>query len=713
MTALAVAAPVTVAIPPLRQELRIEPGAPLVTGAPSWTLFDPIKHAYFQLGRIEVTIFSAWANDALDGIRARLAVDGLDDEEAGEAVSRVIDFSLANNLTLTPMRDTVATFTQIRAAQRKAWWKWMVDNYLFFRVPLVRPAAFLERTLPRVAPLWSPLALWGFAVLAVCGLLMVSRQWDSFLASFLYFFSLEGAVAYAIGLSAVKIVHELGHAYTATRFGCRVPTMGVSFLVMMPVLYTDTTAAWKLTSRRKRLLIDSAGVIAELMIASIATLAWVLLPAGPLSSVAFITATSSWIMSLAVNLNPFMRFDGYYLLSDLMGVPNLQPRAFALGRWRLRELLFDLREPVPEPMPTWLRRVLVGYAWATWVYRLMLFIGIALLVYHMFFKLLGIVLFVVEIGVFLVRPILAELKQWRQRRSAIVATPRGRLTLGVVAAALVLAVLPLDRHVDAPAVLAPLGVAPIVAGDPARVARVLVRNGDRVAAGAVLIELEAPELDTAAAASAVRIAQLRSRIDRGAADAKDLSDRAVLERELATERNALAGYDRRRAHLVLRAPQAGIVTDLDSMIHPGRWVGGAETLARIVAPDDYDIQGFLSEADLARVEIGAAGRFVPDDALAASRAARVVEHSASAIQWMDQPILASTQGGPIAVDEDASRSLKPREALYRVRLLAARGPGTPRPLAGTIRLTATPQPLTTIGFGYLARLLRAESSLTD
>ncbi|SEH17179.1 putative peptide zinc metalloprotease protein [Sphingopyxis sp. YR583] len=713
MTAVAaVVPPSEVSIPPLRQELRIEPGAPLVNGAPSWTLFDPIKHAFFQLGRIEFRIFSAWANGALDDIRDRLADDGLDAEEAGEAVGRVVEFSLANNLTVLPMRDTVASFNSARNAQRKAWWKWMMDNYLFFRLPLVRPAAFLERTLPRVAPIWSPLILWSFAILAAAGLILVSRQWDAFMASFLFFFSWQGLIAYGIGLSAVKVIHELGHAYTATRFGCRVPTMGVSFLVMMPVLYTDTTAAWRLTSRRQRLMIDCAGVAAELMVASVATMLWVMLPDGSLRSIAFITATSSWVMSLGINLNPFMRFDGYYILSDMLGVPNLQPRAFALGRWRMRELLFGLGEPVPEEMPDTLRRTLIVYAWATWLYRLVLFIGIALLVYHIFFKLLGIILFVVEMGVFVMRPVMAELKQWSERRDAILASRRGRIIIVGTAILLLLTLLPLDRHVTAPAVLSPIGAAPVVAGDPARVERVLVRNGDGVKAGTVLVELSAPDLISAAAQSRVRIAQLQAQLDRGGADEKDLSDRAVIERQLATETNALRGLERRQTRLVLRAPFAGEVADLEADIHPGRWLGGAETIARIVTPDSYDVQAFIAEDDVGRVADGALARFVPNDPLMASRPAKLLERSASAVQWMDQPILASTQGGPIAVDEDPSKALKPHEALYRIRLIAARGAGPMQPIAGEVRIEAEGQSLAGRFFGYIARILRSEASLT-
>ncbi len=715
MTGLAID-PSDIRIPDLRQELRMEPGAPLSTGAPSWTLFDPVRHMFFQLGKIEFRIFSRWASGSFAGVGDDLAEEGLVGEEADVAVSRVLDFSLANQLTVAPMGDAVATFTQQRAVQKKQWWRWMVDNYLFFRVPLVRPSRFLERTIDHVAPLWSVKALWLFAALALLGLFLVSRQWDAFMASFLYFFSWDGLIAYALGLSAVKVIHELGHAYTATRFGCRVPSMGVSFLLMLPMLYTDTTGAWRIRSRKQRLAIDCAGITAELMVASISTLIWVILPEGPLRSVFFVLATSSWIMSLGVNLNPFMRFDGYYVLADLLGVANLQPRAFALGRWRMREYLFDLTESPPEHIPDQLRRGMILYAWMTWAYRLVLFIGIALLVYHMFFKLLGIILFVVEMIVFVMRPIWTEVQTWYARRRDILATKRGRRWPFVLGALFLLACLPLDRHISAPAVLAPIDASALVSGDPARIEKLLVRNGQRVKAGTIIAELSAPEVEAYRGQRTVRIVQLESQLARGAADNLDLANRSVLERELATERAAAEGADRRRARLFLKAPVDGVVADITPDMHPGRWLSGSETVARIVTPGRYDLQAYVDEDDQWRIMPDARGRFVPDDLAQPTRSAKLVEAGTAAVQFLDQPILASIHGGPIAVNEDANKQLKPRAAYYRVRFVAAlqanASTAIVQPIPGQIMIEA---PGISLAGGFLrsiTRVLRREASLS-
>lgn len=715
MTALTLA-PEPPPLPGLRQELRIEPGAPLVNGAPSWTLFDPVRHAFFQLGRIEFRIFRRWAEGSFEGLAADLAEEGLEGEEVDQAVARVVDFSLTNHLTVAPMGDSVATLVSERERARKAWWKWAVDNYLFFRIPLVRPAAFLERTMPRVEFLFSPQAFWVFGALALLGLYLVSRQWDAFMASFMYFFSWQGLIAYAFGLTAVKIIHELGHAYTATRYGARVPSMGVSFLVMFPVLYTDTTGAWRLTSRKQRLAIDCAGVTAELMVASISTLVWVMLPDGALRSVVFVLATSSWIMSLSINLNPFMRFDGYYVLADLLDVPNLQPRAFALGRWRLRELLFNLGDAPPEDVPTRLRRGMIVYAWMTWVYRLILFIGIALLVYYLFFKALGILLFLVEIAAFIARPMFNELSVWWKMKDRIGRTRRGRLWPWAFVGLALLVALPLDRNVSAPAVLAPLGAHPLVAGDPAQVEQLLTQNGAKVAAGAPLIVLTAPELDNEAQLRTARIQALEAQLARAAADAKDLANRAVLERELATERAAVSGVSARKERLVLRAPVAGIVTDVDPMIHPGRWLGGAEAIARVITPGQYDVQAYLDEDTIWRLRPGAEARFVPDDPSLPSRRAKLVERGSAALQSLDQPMLASTQGGPIAVNEDADKRLRPRAALYRTRFVAAIDRAPQRhilqPISGRIVIEAAPESLLSLAARRFARIFRREASTT-
>ena len=175
---------------------------------------------------------------------------------------------------------------------------------------------------------------------ALVALFLVSREWESYTHSLIEMLTLDGLLWMGVALSATKVLHELGHGLAARRFGCRVPSMGVAFLVLWPVLWTDTTEAWRLVRRRDRLLIDASGMLAEISVAVLATIAWAVLPDGHARNAAFTLSSSTWLLTLLVNTSPLMRFDGYYLLSDLLDIPNLQDRAFRLTRWRIREWLF-------------------------------------------------------------------------------------------------------------------------------------------------------------------------------------------------------------------------------------------------------------------------------------------------------------------------------------------------------------------------------------
>lgn len=699
----------TFALPPLRQELRLERGAPLPSGAPGWILFDPLRHLFFQLGTIEQQVVAHWRQGEAHRLRDALVGEGHDAEDAEDVIVAFHEFARANQLIERPGAVALAARD---AAMRQHWWQWLLDHYLFIRLPLVRPAAFLARTLPWVRPLWQPAGVAALLGVAIIGLMLIGRQWDSFTASFAGLLTPQGIATYVAALFAVKIVHEAGHAYVATRYGCCVPTMGVSFLVMVPVLYTDTSAAWRLRSRRQRMAIAAAGVLAELSVTAICLFLWPFLPDGAIRTTAFILATTSLATTLLVNASPFMRFDGYYLLSDWLNVPNLASRSFALLRWRLREGLFALGESAPECLPAPTRRAMLAYAAITLVYRASLYAGIALLVYHAFFKALGLLLFTVEVFVFLVRPMIREMRDWRVRASAIRASARARWVAAGVVAALVAAFLPLDREVTLPAVLSPIGDRPLVAGDPARVERVLVANGASVAAGQPLVILSAPDITLGKAQAQLRIAQIESRLARGVADREDLADTAVLSRDLATQKDMLAGFERREAALTLRAPVAGRVVDEPHGLAPGDWTDGKTPLARVVTPDRYDVEAYVPEDEAWRLAAGSVGRFVPDQAAAPSWRARVDELGASAIATLDQPVLADNAGGPIAVAKQGER-LVPRHALIRLRLVAEMGPAAafPQSAAGRLVLPANGESLASRIARAIGRVLVRESSI--
>ena len=122
--------------------------------------------------------------------------------------------------------------------------------------------------------------------------------------------------------------------------------MGAAFIVLYPVLYTETSGAWRLTNKLNRMAIGFAGIRAELCLATIFLLFWNISPSGSLiQTLSFYVVAMSLMSSLAVNLNPLMRFDGYYLLSDFMQIENLQSRSCSFARHAIRKILFWFEWP--------------------------------------------------------------------------------------------------------------------------------------------------------------------------------------------------------------------------------------------------------------------------------------------------------------------------------------------------------------------------------
>jgi putative peptide zinc metalloprotease protein len=585
-----------------------------------------------------------------------------------EDVEDLVKFLYANNLTERSAGGKHTDYQTQAQAGEQNWVMWLVHHYLFIKIPLVHPHDFLKATLPFVAPLYTVVAGWMFGIIGLTGLILVGRQWDAFVSTFLYFFNWHGAILYSVSLCAVKVVHELGHAYTATRFGCRVPTIGVAFMVMMPVLYSDVSDSYRLTSKRKRLLIAAGGVIAELGLAAVALCAWGFLPEGTVRSIAFIVATTSVIMSLAVNLNPFMKFDGYYLLADSLGIPNLQDRAFAFGQWQLRGLLFGRLTAPPEIISTALRRTLVSYAWAIWLYRLVLFTGIAVMVYQYFFKALGIILFLIEIIWFIAMPIAREITNWWTNRALYATSSRTWGTAVFLGLLLSLAFIPLPTNVSAPAVLQASSYATIYAPMPGRVSQVLVHTGQRVMAGEQIVVLENPSLKKEVRLAEMKVAMWDYRLGRQAGHEQDRAQRKVIAESLKAGLTELAGLKSQQENLILKAPMAGMIRDRADSLTPGQWIDQKLPVAYLVDADHAEIEGLVPVDELAYIDVGQSARFIPADLTRPSVEAQVTEVGQVDERDLAIPYFASIFGGDTAVRKDDKGRLKPEVSVYRVRL---------------------------------------------
>ena len=634
-------------IPYLRQDLEIFRGNSREDGSPAWLLYDAVRNKYFTVGLTAFRLIKNWrGGEDIQNFEKKINSQGI--ETTGDEIKSFIGFLQQNNLIIQPQGQGVPYLMQQKNSLKKSWIMNLIHSYLFFKIPLFTPDEWLGRTLHKVKFLGSKKIRNIIYILGFIGLFFVIQQFENFTKTFLYFFSFKGLMIYFVTLVFVKCLHELGHAYIAKYHGCRVSAIGIAFLVFFSFLYTDTTDAWRLRNHKDRLLINFAGILTELHLALIATFVWGILPEGGLKSAAFFIATTSWISSIAINVSPFMRFDGYYVFSDWLKAENLQPRSFALAKWKVRETLFGFNHKPPEEISPSRRWTFIIYAWSTWVYRFFLFIGIALLVYYFAFKVLGIILFAIEIYWFIMLPIIKEIKQWWMMRSEMKLNKQTFRTISVLIITLMILFLPWKSSMKIPAVYISEKYSKIYSPYPAKIKSVFITKDQEVEAGQNLIELYSPGLDKEINSIRRKILLTKTKINRMSGTSGNMDEYLTYNQRLIALQSELSGLTKTKEKLVIKAPNKGKVKDLVSLSNE-MWISNLDQLLGIVHYGTGNVKAFIREEQIDRFQENTPAVFIPNDG--DHKKIHLISNKLdlSSVNNLPYVALASIHNGPIAI----------------------------------------------------------------
>ncbi len=697
--------------PALRDELRLLPADANADGSSAWLIHDPVVNRFFRVGWLDFELLLRWGLGSVQALNHSVNTQTLLRTNAQD-VAQLMAFLAQHSLLKADTAQAVSALQRRAQLQQQGALQWLLHHYLFMRLPLLRPQRFLAVLLLGLGWVYTRYTAAVVLGLGALGLFLAGRQFETFTTTWVDQLSWSGLGGYFLALVFAKALHEMAHALTATRYGVRVAHMGVAFLVMFPMLYTDTSESWKLSNPRQRMAIASAGIVAELALAGLATLAWSLAPQGAVKSAMFFLATTSWVLTLAVNASPFMRFDGYFIAMDWLNFPNLHERAGAMARSWLRRTLLGWQGAYPEQLPGRGAACLVAFALVTWVYRVTVFLGIALLVYHFFFKLLGLALMAVELLWFIGKPVMTELQTWRARAHTHAHSPahahahpggvqrnRKWAAGALLALLLVLASVPWPSAVHGPGWLHAQQQQVLYAPLAGRL--LAVPGAGPVAAGQTLFELAAPDLALQGQRAQAQ-ADARGQELRGLAGLPDGEDHRALVQAQQHKFSAEARlYSEETARLRLSAAFSGVLADIDPQLAAGTWVQPRQALAVLIDPRHWVVEAFVDEADITRVRLGQSARIYRGGLGQTALTGQVVAIDSHRTQVLPHALLDAQAGGPVATllpglapatsstasgttssttsgttsGQRPSEAQAPREALYRVKI-ALNAPAT-------------------------------------
>lgn len=694
-------------LPVLRQDLQLSPGPSDPDGSPTYNIYDPIRASYFKISWAEAAIFeNLKPNTTLKELARTLKKNSTLNVSEEGLKAFLAD---AERLGLLSVGRGSEDIVKEAESQRQGWLMWLIMHYLYIQIPLFHPDNFLKNALPYVKPLYSTAAFIIYGFLLLSGFTVLVSRFGEYIHTFTYFFNLSGLIAYATAISLVKVVHEFSHAFTAKHYGIRVRTMGVALIVFWPVLFTDVTDSWKLKSRKQRFFISFAGIGAELVIASLATWGWVLTEPGILNSIFFIISSVTWVSTLVVNLNPSMRFDGYYLLSDLWGIDNLQWRAFAYTRWFYRKWLLGIDMPMPEPISSRRQAGFLVYSLVTWLWRLSLYLFVAVFVYYKFTKTLGILLFCLEIAIFILWPLYSEAVQVWKLKALIKLNRRIGITAGIIALLLLYISIPLPHTNSFVAVTTPLVEQPIYTPNDGIIEKLYMTKNAKVKKGDPLVKLASRDLLTKIAITKNDMDIKKREMVLAQIDPAEKARYKALFEDYKRINSELNAYLATQKEMTMYSDMDGIVYNLEENLHEGQDVKKDALIAKIAPMDETALIAFVPEDKLAGLKEGEKVTFYSKD-YSHKIEGTIKSISLSHDPYLNYPQLASTFSGDLPVREEGDKYMLV-ESYYQAKIQLEHDPRFKFGLSGYLEVKGPPTSYLSTAYHFLHKIFYRESSL--
>jgi putative peptide zinc metalloprotease protein len=580
-------------------------------GEPYWVYKDPLSLRYYRFNREEHFI--------LEMLRRGTTLPQIKEAHRRQfksetlATSDIADFVrglISKNLVITdrPDRDELLFKARQKSWRGKAWGQ--VTNFMFFKIPLFDPDRFMNRIMPHLRFIWTKKFFVFYLLLIALAAGLVLNRWNEYVEMLhTSFFTFYNVPFLLMAMYCVWILHEFGHGLTCKNYGGEVHEIGLLFLVFSPFMYCNVTDSWTIPNKIHRMLVMVGGIMTELFIASLAAIVWYgTRPPGFIHSLSFNIMMVCSVSTLLFNANPLLKYDGYYIMMDLMEVPNLRQQSATFMRNVLvRYVLGGSTETLPEQH---LYRVVFPlYAVCSWCYRWFIIFMILYGVYYMFEKVhlvwLGRVVVSISAVTMLVLPLVMGARRLVATRESMgVSNSRLVLLLAIlIVVAGVVMLWPMEQHVTLNFVLEPARFHWVRADAPGRVIwEPKLREGRQLETQTLVARLDNPELMYQRDEIASRIAQ--TRIDIAISQNRGLSGQVEqLRGKLESLTQDQARIEEQIAKLEVKSPITGKVMTPDRVFYrmENQFIKRGTPLILIGDDTELEAKVWVPEKTLARI----------------------------------------------------------------------------------------------------------------
>jgi putative peptide zinc metalloprotease protein len=569
-------------------------------------------------------------------------------------------------------------------------------GFLYLRIPLWNPNDWLNSVRPLINALLSwPVALLWLVVIGFGAKAAIENS-SSLLDQSQGLLAADNLIWLYLCMAGMKVLHEFAHGFACKRFGGEVHVFGVMLLVLAPLPYMDASSSWAFRGRYERALVGAVGILTELFLAAIGAIVWSQTGPGLVHNLAFNVMIIGSVSSLLFNGNPLLRFDAYYVLADLVDIPNLYQRSTQQWLYFADRYLLGTRDavgPATDRREWWWLTI---YGAVSFVYRMLVIALVLEYVADQWF-LLGVVFAFTTFLMIVVMPMgklfthLVGPNMMRNRTRAIAVT-----VIGLMTPLLLLALVPWRDAIRAPGIVEAVDATVVTPGMGGWLAEYRVRNGERIVAGQVIAVLVNPELDFDR--RLVRQQIIETELLRNQALAQTPADVIPLARRLSVLREREAELESRAAQLIVRARHDGNWVAPQQAERIGTWIGRGETLGQLVDLERLRFVAVVTQqqadrlfaTEVDRVAIRLAGQ-VDREVLADD--VNILPYQR---QRLASPVLGWMGGGKIPVRQDDQRGEIAAESFYEIRVVLDRLPPglvTLHGQSGLLRLSLEASPL--------------------